>query len=202
MRMDYLSSSLDLKGEILDTKLRNLLQKGFGLFGILVDPCFGFLEQFGPAPLNHVAEQGPRRPAEAKQRDPTLELLPRQGDGLVDVIKLFRHIDGTLHHLGVLSVVRAAQGVREVRTLLVDHLHNHAHGLGDDKNVGEYDGSIDEAGIALDGLQRQGGCDLWVSAALEEVAGSLGLMVLGQVAASCAECQPRMLNNASWQPKW
>jgi hypothetical protein len=76
-----------------------------------------------------------------------------------------------------------------VRPLLVDHLHNHAHGLGDDQNVRENDGGIEETAEALNRLQRQGGCDFWASAALEEIAASLGLVVFGEVSAGCAASQ-------------
>jgi len=71
-----------------------------------------------------------------------------------------------------------------VRPLLVDHLHNHAHGLRDHQDVGEDDGGIKKAGVALNGLQGQGGRDLGVSAALEEIAASLGFVVFREIAAS------------------
>jgi hypothetical protein len=96
-----------------------------------------------------------------------------------------------------------------VRPLLVDHLHGHAHGLGDDQNVGENDGGIKETAEALNRLQRQGGGDLWASAALEEIAASLGLVVFGEVSAGCAESQlvyvDVMVDRISYpaaSPKW
>lgn len=110
--------------------------------------------------------------------------MPGKSDGLVDIVKLLGNIDIALHHFGVLAVVWASQRVGEVRSLLVDHLHSHAHGLGDHENVREDDGSVDEPGIALNGLQRQSGSDLGVPAAFEEVAGSLRFVVLGEIATS------------------
>jgi hypothetical protein len=69
-----------------------------------------------------------------------------------------------------------------VRTLLVDHLDGHAHSLGDDENVGEDDGSVEETGVALDGLEGDCRSDLGVTAAFEEVSVAFGFVVLGQVA--------------------
>lgn len=179
----YLGAGLDLQGEILDAELGDLLKQGLGLLGVGVDPRLDLLEDLAAAALDHVAKQGPRGAAEAKQRHATLQLLAGQGDGLVDVVELLGDVDVALHDLGVLAVGRGAQGVGEVRALLVDHLDGHAHGLGDDEDVGEDDGSVEEAGIALDGLQGQGGGDLGVAAALEEITAALGLVVLGEVAA-------------------
>lgn len=63
----YLSASLDLESEILDTELRDLLEERLGLLRVLVDPRLALLEQLGAAALNHVAEQCPWGSAEAKQ---------------------------------------------------------------------------------------------------------------------------------------
>jgi hypothetical protein len=70
-----------------------------------------------------------------------------------------------------------------VRALLVHHLNLHAHGLRDDEDVGEDNGRVQQAGEALDRLQGQRRGDLGVAAALEEVAGALGFVVFGEVAA-------------------
>lgn len=71
--------------------------------------------------------------------------------------------------------------------LLVDHLDRHAHGLGDDEDVGEDDGGVDQAGVALNGLEGQGRGDLGVAADFKEVTPAFGFMVLGEVAAGCED---------------
>jgi hypothetical protein len=88
-----------------------------------------------------------------------------------------------LHDLGVLLVLGRLERLREVRALLVHHLDDHAHGLGYHEDVGEDDGRVEQAGEALDRLQGQGGGDLRVAAALEEVALALGFVVFGEVSA-------------------
>jgi hypothetical protein len=55
-----------------------------------------------------------------------------------------------------------------------------------DKDVREDDSGIDEALIALNGLEGERGGDLGAAAAFEEVVFALGLVVLGQVATGCA----------------
>jgi hypothetical protein len=65
----------------------------------------------------------------------------------------------------------------------VEHLDGHAERLRHDEDVGEDDGGVEQAGEALDGLQRQRARNLGRAAALEEVAGALDLMVFGEVAA-------------------
>lgn len=179
----HLGAGLDLQAEILDADLGRLLKEGLGLLGILVDPRLALLGQLGVA--DHVAEQGPRRTAEANQGDAARQLRPGQRNGLVDVVELLGDVDVLLEHLGVLAIRGGQQGFREVRALLVDHLDRHAQGLGDDEDVGEDDGGIDEAGEALNGLQGERRGHLGVPAALEEVALPLGLVVLGEIAASC-----------------
>lgn len=179
----HLGAGLDLQAEILDADLGRLLEEGLGLLGILVDPRLALLGQLGVA--DHVAEQGPRRTAEANQGDAARQLRPGQRNGLVDVVELLGDVDVLLEHLGVLAIRGGQQGFREVRALLVDHLDRHAQGLGDDEDVGEDDGGIDEAGEALNGLQGERRGHLGVPAALEEVALPLGLVVLGEIAASC-----------------
>lgn len=178
-----LSASLNLQRQILDTQLRNLLQQRLGLLRVLIDPRLDLLEQLRAAALHHVAEESPGSTGEAEQRDAAVELLARERDGLVHVVQLLGHVDVALHQLGVLPVGGGAERVGEVRTLLVDHLDCHAHRLRDHEDVGEDDGGVDQAGIALDGLESQGRGDLGVAADFKEVTPAFGFMVLGEVAA-------------------
>lgn len=163
----------------------NLEQKLLCLLGVLVDPRLALSEQLGPAALDHVAEQGPGRAAKANEGNTSRKLLPGEADGLVHVVQLAGYVDGALHHLVVLRVGGGLKRLREVRSFLIHHLDNHPHGLRDDQDIREDNGGVEEPGEALDGLQGQGRGDLGVAAALEEVSRALGLMILGQVAASC-----------------
>jgi hypothetical protein len=65
-----------------------------------------------------------------------------------------------------------------MRAFLVDHDDLHTHRLWYDEDVGEDDGSIDEACIAFDGLEGERGSNLRAAAAFEEVILSLGLVIL------------------------
>jgi hypothetical protein len=56
--------------------------------------------------------------------------------------------------------------------------------LRDDEDVGEDDGGVDEAVIAVDGLKGEGRCDLGGAAAFKEVVGAFELVVFRKVATS------------------
>jgi hypothetical protein len=56
--------------------------------------------------------------------------------------------------------------------------------LGNDKDVGENDGSIDEAFISLDGLKGERRSNLGTTTAFEEIMLSFRFVVFGQVATS------------------
>lgn len=178
-----LGTGLNLQRQILDANLGNLLENLLRLLGVAVDPALRLGEELRAAALDHVAEQRPRGAAEADQRDAAGQLVPRHGDGLVDVVQLARDVDLLVEDLAVLRVLRGPEGFGEVRALLVDHLDSHAHGLGDHEDVGEDDGGIDQAGEAVDGLEGDLRGDLRVAATREEVAVALGLMVFGEVPA-------------------
>ncbi len=138
----YLSPGLDLEGEVINTDVGNLVQQLLGLLRILVDPRLALRKELGATSLDHVAEQGPGRTAEANQGNPASQLLPGERDGLVDVVQLVGDVDRSVEDGLVLAVGGRLQGVREVRALLVHHLDHHAHGLRDDEDVGEDDGGI------------------------------------------------------------
>lgn len=163
---------------MIHTDIGNLGQQLLRFLRILVDPSLHLSKQLRAAALNHVAEKRPRSTTEANQRHPARQLLPRKRNGLVDVVELGSDVDLAAENLFVLSIKRVLERVREVRSLLVHHLDLHAHGLGDDEDVGEDDGGVHQALEPLDRLQRQGGGDLGVSAALEEVARAFGFMIL------------------------
>lgn len=150
----HLSTGLHLKSQVVYTDISNLGQKLLRLLRVLVYPRLGLGEKLGAAALDHVAEERPRSAAETNQGNPAGQLLPRQGDCLVDVVELGGHVHLSAEHLLVLPVRGALQRVGEVRPLLVHHLHLHAHGLRDDEDVGEDDGGVQQALEALDGLQR------------------------------------------------
>ena len=178
-----LGTGLNLQRQVLDADLGNLLEDLLGLLGVAVDPALRLGEELRAAALDHVAEEGPRGAAEADQRNAAGQLVPRHGDGLVDVVELARDVDLLVEDLAVLRVLGGLEGLGEVGALLVDHLDRHAHGLGDHEDVGEDDGGVDQAGESVDGLEGDLRGDLRVAAAGEEVAVALGLMVFGEVPA-------------------
>lgn len=180
---DHLGAGLDLQREVLDTDLGNLLQERLGLLGVAVDPRLALHEELGAAALDHVAEERPGGAAESDEGHAAGELLAGEGDCLVDVVELGGNVDVLGQDLFVLPVGRRLERLGEVGALLVDHLDRHTEGLGHDEDVGEDDGGVEEAGEAFNGLQGQGAGDLGVTAAGEEVAGTLGFVVLGEVAA-------------------
>jgi hypothetical protein len=170
---------------MIHTDISNLGQKLLRLLGILVDPCLDLREQLSATTLDHIAEQCPGSTAESNQRYLTLELLARQGNGIVYVTELSRNIDVLGKHLAVLSVVGVLERVGEVRALLVNHLDSHTHGLWDDKDVGKDDSGIYQACKTADGLEGDFCCNFGVAAAFEEVSFTLGFMIFGEVAAGC-----------------
>lgn len=170
---------------MLDTYVRDLVKELFGFLGIFVNPGLALSEQLCATPFHHVAEQGPGRTAEANQGHSPLQLLARQGDGLVYIFKLVGNLDIPPHDLAILAVLGVLQRVREVRPFLVHHLYIHTHGLRDDKNVRKYDSGIEKTSIALDGLESDRGCDFGVAAAFEKVTVALCLVVLGEIPTRC-----------------
>lgn len=184
-QFSYLSTSLDLQSQVVHTDISNLCQQLLRLLGVSVNPRLNLRKQLSATTLNHVAEQSPRSTTEADQRHLSLEPLARQRDGLVHIIELGGDIDVLGEDLAVLLVVGGLERAREVRALLVNHLDHHAHGLRNHEDVGEDDGRVDEAGVALDRLQCNRRGNLGVATALEEVPVALGLVILGEVTAGC-----------------
>jgi hypothetical protein len=76
-----------------------------------------------------------------------------------------------------------------VRAFLVHHFNHHSHSLWDHEDVGEYDGGIEKAREALNGLERQGRGDLGISTAFEEVAFAFGFVILGEIPPGCITYQ-------------
>lgn len=79
----------------------------------------------------------------------------------------------------ILAVVRGLQWLGKRRALLFNHFNCHSHRLWDDEDVGEYDGGIDETGVPLNGLNREGGRDFRRATAFKEVTVTFSLVVLG-----------------------
>jgi hypothetical protein len=69
-----------------------------------------------------------------------------------------------------------------MRALLVHHYDLHAHSLRYNENIGEDDGSVDEARVALNRLQGKSGCDFGAAATFKEVVFAFRLVVFGKVA--------------------
>jgi hypothetical protein len=180
---DELRARDDLAREILDAELRDDLEQLLGLVRVPVQPRLGLAEDLGPAALDHVAEEGPGRAAEADERDAAAQFFARQRDGLVDVVELFFDVVLVRGQVVVLGVGGRGERVREGGAFFGQHLHRHAHGLRDDEDVAEDDGGVDEVGVAVDRLEGQGRRDFRGAAAGEEVVRAFGVVVFGEVAA-------------------
>jgi hypothetical protein len=179
---DQLRARDDLSGEVLDAQAGNDVQQRLGLGTILVQPRLGVPERLAAPALDHVAQQRPGRAAEPDERDPALELLARQRDGLVDVVELGGHVDRLRDEASILGVGGRGERVREGRAFFRDHLDRHAHGLRDDEDVAEDDGRVDQVRVPVDRLQRERGRHLRRPAAGEEVVVAFRLVVFGEVA--------------------
>lgn len=66
-------------------------------------------------------------------------------------------------------------------TLFVEHFDSHAEGLGDHEDVAEDYGGVEEASVALDGLEGDCGGEFGVATDGEEVIGAFGFVVLWEV---------------------
>ena len=135
--------------EEVDANARDTSEERLALLRILEQPSLGLLERLGPAPLDHVREQGPRRTTKADERDLTAERVARARDGGKDVVELLAHVDVLAQARDVGGgVERRGEGRRGI------HEDLHAHRLRDDKDVAEYDRGVDEAHIPPYGLER------------------------------------------------
>lgn len=169
---------------MFNANIRNLVQQLLRLLRIAVNPLLALRKELSTSALDHVAEQRPGRAAEANQRHAPGQLLPGERDGLVHVPELGLDVHFPAHHLAVLAVAGVLERVWKVRALLLQHLDDHSHGLGDHEDVGEDDGGVEEAGVALDGLEGDCRSDLGIAADLEEVAVAFGFVVLGEITTS------------------
>lgn len=174
---------------MFDANIRNLVQQLLRLLGVFVDPSLAVLEQLRATTFNHVAEQGPWRSAETNQRHSACQLLPCQGDTLVNVAQFLGNVNTAVHYLPILLVLWGSQRIGEVRSLAFQHFNNHAHGLGNDEDVGEDNGGVDEAGKPIDWLQGQGGSNFGIAAAFEKVTTIFDFMVFGKIASGYEPCK-------------
>ena len=130
---------------------------------VLEEPRFRFLEGLARSSLDHVRHERPGRTAETNERNAASEAFAGQGDGVVHILKPFFHTIG----LQILHVFRDIERFREDGAGVHEYLH--AHGLRDDEDVREDNGSIDQVWITIDGLQCDLCCELWILAYLEEL---------------------------------
>ena len=154
----YLCTSFHLANQEIYARRRDELEECLGLFRVLEQPGLRFLQRLVAASLDHVRHESPGSTAEADERDTASKAVACQSDGVVYVLKPFLY---TIW-LQILHVFGDIEWFREDRTRVHEHLH--AHGLGDDKDVREDDSSIDQVWIAIDGLQGDLCCELWILA--------------------------------------
>jgi hypothetical protein len=107
--------------------------------------------------------------------------VPRHSDSLVDIVQRLGYILLLHHHALVLPALWSFQWVGELRTLRVHHYNLHTHCLRDHEDVGEDDGGINEAFVALNGLEGKSRCDLGAAAAFEEIVFAFYLVILREV---------------------
>lgn len=138
---------------MFNANLGNLLEKVLACLRMSEYPSLCFDEELAAATLYHVAEKGPRRPAEANQWNTALQLVPGHGYGLVDIIQLLGNVNFLFHDCFILAVSWRRERLGEMRSLLVNHLNSHAHSLWNDKDVRKYYGGVNEASEALNWLQ-------------------------------------------------
>ena len=139
---------------------------------MLEQPRLGLLERFGPASFNHVREQRPRRAAEPDERKLAGKPVPRSCNGSKDVAELLVHVDVLAQARDIRR--RVEWGGKRRRRV---HEDLQAHGLRDDKDVAEDDGSVEQARIPSNWLERDFAREGWRAADLKK-------LVLGT---NCAE---------------
>lgn len=154
----YLCAGFYLANQEIYACGRDELEECLGLIGVLEKPCLRFLECLARASLDHVRHERPRGTAKADERNATSEAFACEGDGVVDVLEPFRY---TIC-LQSLNVFRAIERFSEDGARFHEHLH--AHGLGDDEDIREDDGSINKVWITIDRLQGDLCCKLWILA--------------------------------------
>ena len=163
LHVTYLSSGKDLSDQEVDADGGYPRQELFAGLWPSVEPLLGLLVSLATASFHHVRHQGPRRPTESDQGDLSLQRPPGQVDGFEHVAEFLVDVD-KLGQSG--EVLRGPDGVREGRSRV--HLDGQAHSLGDDKDVTEDDGGIEETLESADGLHGQFTGDLGSLAAFEK----------------------------------
>ena len=144
-----MSPGVDLADEKIDADVRDAGEKSLALLRILEQPSLGLLERLGPAPFDHVREQGPRCAAKADERNLAAEPMARASDGGKDVVELFVYVDVLAQARDVLGrIERGGEGRCGV------HEDLHAHCLRDDEDVAKDDRGVDEAKVSPYRLER------------------------------------------------
>lgn len=149
VRGTHLSAGVDLADEEVNADICDASEKRLALLRVLKQPSFGLLQRLGPAALDHIREQGPRRAAKAEKRDLAAEPVPRARYGGKDVVEFLVHVNVLAQADDVCGRV---EGSGEGRSGVHEDLH--AHGLRDDEDVTEDNRSVDEPEIAPYWLER------------------------------------------------
>ena len=146
-----LSTSSNLTDEILCRYLRNPPENSLCALLVAIQPLLGLLPRLGASSFDHVAKQRPGAGAETNEGNLSGEGVAGEGDGGVDVVEFGKDVGGAIEET-FLGVGGVEEGRGEVRTDSAEHLDLHSHGLGDDEDVGEDDGGVEEAVEAPNGL--------------------------------------------------
>src|SRR5690554_5050371 len=143
-----LCTGKNLSIEVGNNGLSEHIQQTMHEFRLVVEHLFGAAEIAAGATFNHVSRQRPGTPGEANQWDSTVQLPADCLNG----VKHVRQVGGRINNLQCLDVRLSANRLFEFGALTGFKVQTQPHSVGDSKDVGKQDGSIQR--IALQGLQR------------------------------------------------
>lgn len=181
--LENLSAGNDLLSEELNGDISDALQKSVGFFGVGVQPSANESVKLGRAAFGHVNKKGEGASAKAKQRHAAVELLAGEVDGLESPVEFLENVDGWRSKQSR-DVFRGTKRIGEERASAFADLDMHAHCLGNDQDVTENDGSVDQAVVAIDGLDGDFRGDFSITASLEKVQSSLDFFVFRKITTS------------------
>ena len=124
--------------EISDGCIGNFLQQLVCAFRLRKAKGLSLVKCFGSLSLNHIAKNSPRCASKTNQRHAIVQAFKGMGNG-------FHHILQTIIDIWcfyLINVSLTANGVRQPWAKIGLHLHLDSHGLGNNQNITEQDGSI------------------------------------------------------------
>ena len=172
--LDDVGAGRDLARRYRDRSLGQLLHEPVPDLGRAVHAALGLHEVAGRLPLDEIAGDGERPSAEADERLLRLELRTNEPHGLEDE----RHRLLRVGHAQRLDVGGAPNGLVDHGADVLDELDVDAHAEDRQHDVREHDRGIDA--VHADGLERDLGAELGLTADLEQAVALADLTVAGQ----------------------